>query len=176
MTMKTYGMVAALVAAVLIAAPAAQAEQPGRSGNQQNAEQMGARRAEMMARQLGLDDATKQRLVAVFEAQQEERKSLQEKLQVEMRKLRQLVRDTASAASLNAQLDTLRGIQGQMANLQGKGMDEIRAILGPEKSARAVLMMQQRMQSMREQVRGRLQGNSGGQNRGGRNRGGNDAD
>lgn len=166
--------VAALAAALVSASPAL-AERPERTGraggSQANQEEMGARRAALMARRLGLDDATKQKLEELFERQQAERKGIRERLQTEMQKLRQLVRDTAPAASLNAQLDTLRGLQQQMANLQGKSIDEMRAILGPEKTARAVLMLQQRMQSMREQVRGRLQGGQEGQGRNRRNQG-----
>lgn len=158
-----------VLAVALVSVSPALAERPERTGRmggwQANQEEMGARRAELMARRLGLDDATKQKLEQLFERQQAERKGIREKLQAEMQKLRQLVRDTAPAASLNAQLDTLRGLQQQMADLQGKSIDELRAILGPEKTARAVLMLQQRMQSMREQVRGRLQGGQEGRGR-----------
>lgn len=178
MWMKT---VMAVGLAVLVLTPAQAVgrpqgqDSPPRWRNQGQNDENGGRRAEMMSQRLGIDTATAQRLQELMRHQMEERKALGDKLKAEMQRLSDQVQAHAAATALNAEINSIRELTTQMGALQAKGIDELVALLGPEKAAQVLVLRHQRMQNVRENVRGRM--GQGNQNRGQRRqRGGNTED
>ncbi len=137
----------------------------GTRDNTARSEEVRDRMIERVAERLELDDATTEKLKALLETQQEARKKLGEEMRAETQKLKDLLRNDASDAELNAQIDRIEAKRDAMHAQMVSGAKEVRALLGPEKYARWLSVQQQAMQGMRERFQG-------GQNaRGGRGQG-----
>lgn len=156
-------LVAVMALGLALAAPAMAAEDRG-----------GDRMMGKIIQKLELDAPTAEKLAALLTRQREEAKTHQTNLKSEMKALKDLIAEDAGANELNASLDRIEAAKRAMNDSQLKISREIRALLGPQKSAQLAVMYGEMMGKARDQIRENARGRGdrdGRENRGrGRNR------